>query len=99
MDLYQVLIRPVLTEKSEKLRQQGVYVFEVHPKANKILIKKAVEKIYGVKPRKVNISYKKRKRKRSLTRRFEEGWTSLVKKAYIYLPPEKKDAIKIFEEG
>ena len=56
MDLYEVLKRPVTTEKttilSGELRQ---YTFEVDRRANKHLIKQAVEKIFGVKVVKVNV--------------------------------------------
>ncbi len=55
MDPNQILIRPIITEKSTLLEKENKYVFEVHPKANKIEIKKAFEKIYKVKPIKVNI--------------------------------------------
>ena len=55
MDIYQVIIRPLVTEKGTFLAGRrfegrgGVYCFEVHPDARKVEVKEAVEKIYGVK--------------------------------------------------
>ena len=43
-----VLRKPLVTEKASALNEQGKYGFIVHPKANKVEIKKAVEKMYGV---------------------------------------------------
>jgi len=50
-----ILIRPIVTEKSTFLEKDRKYVFEVSSTANKIEIKKAIEKIYKIKPIKVNI--------------------------------------------
>ena len=44
-----ILIEPVLSEKATQLREEGKYVFKVHPDASKIQIKEAVRKLYGVK--------------------------------------------------
>lgn len=52
---YKHLIQPVITEKVSFLGMYNQYIFEVDPRANKIEIKKAVEKLYGVKPIKINI--------------------------------------------
>lgn len=55
MDIYDVIIEPLLTEKSERLKwEEGKYSFEVHMKANKIEIKRAVSEIYDVDVEKVN---------------------------------------------
>ncbi|MCS7232305.1 MAG: 50S ribosomal protein L23 [Elusimicrobiota bacterium] len=48
VDIFKVLKRPIITEKTTKMRQQGVYVFEVDKSASKPLIKEAVEKIFNV---------------------------------------------------
>lgn len=48
MRIYDTIIRPLETEKSYLLREQGKYVFVVHMKANKLEVKRAVEQIYGV---------------------------------------------------
>jgi len=52
---YKNLVRPIITEKVSFLGMYNQYVFEVDPKSNKVEIKKAIEKLYGVKPIKINI--------------------------------------------
>jgi large subunit ribosomal protein L23 len=54
MEARQVLVRPVLTEKSYGLLDGGVYTFVVHPEATKIEIRQAVEEVFGVRVRQVN---------------------------------------------
>lgn len=50
MTVYDIIKKPVITEKSELLRREyNKYTFEVNPKANKIEIRKAIETIFGVK--------------------------------------------------
>ncbi len=47
--LYQVVIRPVISEKADAMREgKSVYTFEVHPDANKIEVRQAVEAIFQV---------------------------------------------------
>lgn len=48
VDIYAVIKRPIITEKTTKLREQSIYVFEVDRNATKPLIKEAVEKIFNV---------------------------------------------------
>jgi len=52
---YQIIKSPQITEKASKLAEENQYVFKVFPQANKIQIKKAIEKIYGVDVEKVRI--------------------------------------------
>ena len=52
---YQVLVRPIVTEKATETQAQGAYTFEVAPVANKILVARAVEELYNVRPIRVNI--------------------------------------------
>lgn len=59
-----VIIAPVVSEKSYGLIDEGRYTFVVHPKANKTEIKQAVEEIFGVRVRKVNTMNRKGKSKR-----------------------------------
>jgi large subunit ribosomal protein L23 len=59
-----VILRPVVSEKSYALLDQGVYTFVVHPDANKIEIRYAVEQIFNVSVVKVNTLNRKGKRKR-----------------------------------
>ena len=55
MDKYQIIKRPIVSEKTTKLADDRKYTFEVDRKANKIQIKDAVEAIFGVKVEKVNV--------------------------------------------
>lgn len=82
-DIYQVIKRPLVTESvMDKLEKTNTYVFEVHTDANKIQIKKAVERLFNVKVVSVNtarVHGKWRRHKQSVARRPD--W----KKAFIKL--------------
>ncbi|MGO0122804.1 50S ribosomal protein L23 [Desulfothermobacter acidiphilus] len=92
MDAYEVLIKPVVTEKSTSLLQYNKYTFVVHPKATKTDIKRAVEAIFKVKVAKVNTMRVRGKLKRV---RRALGRTPEVKKAIVTLQPGYK--IEVFE--
>lgn len=77
-----IIIRPVISEKSTILRQFRKYEFVVSPFANKIEVKKAVEDIFDVKVEKVNIINKKGKEKRM---GISVGRTSNYKRALVTL--------------
>ena len=64
MNISEVLLRPTITEKSTLLQEDGQYTFEVAPKANKTLVKQAVEENFNVKVLAVNITVNRGKRKR-----------------------------------
>ena len=64
MEARDILIRPLITEKSTELMAEGKYVFIVDKKANKIEIAKAVKEIFNVKVDKVNTVNVKGKTKR-----------------------------------
>ncbi len=64
MNMYQVLKRPILTEKSDYQRDENQYVFEVDRQANKHQIKEAVETIFDVEVLAVNTMVMKPKRRR-----------------------------------
>lgn len=64
MNMYQVLKRPILTEKSDYQRDESQYVFEVDRQANKHQIKEAVETIFDVEVKAVNTMVMKPKRRR-----------------------------------
>ena len=49
MTPHQVIVRPIVTEKSTELTEFNQYVFEVHKNANKIEVRKAVEMVFGVR--------------------------------------------------
>ncbi len=88
----EVLLRPRLTEKAVETMEQGVYVFDVSPRANKVMIKKAIQDVYKVEPVKIAISSIKTKKKRN-PRTGKIGTQSGGKKAYVYL--KKGDSISI----
>jgi len=92
MHLYQVLRRPLITEKNATLQAQGKYAFEVAGEANKLQIKQAVEKAFKVKVTAVNVMTVPGKERRVgghlvLT----QSW----KKAIVTLQPG--DKIELFE--
>ena len=59
-----VVLKPVVSEKSYSLLDAGVYTFVVHPDANKTEIRQAIETIFGVRVTKVNTLNRKGKKKR-----------------------------------
>jgi len=61
---YDIIIRPIITEKSNRHMAYNKYTFEVHPDANKVEIKKAIEEIFSVKVEKVHTVNMKPKPKR-----------------------------------
>jgi len=90
---YDIIIRPVITEKSMNEMADRKYTFVVDRNANKIQIKKAVEEIFGVKVEKVNTMNMKGKRKR--LGRFE-GRRPNWKKAIVKITEDSKP-IEFFE--
>lgn len=79
-----ILIRPVISEKSYSLLDQNKYTFIVHPDANKTEIKIAVERVFGVKVQRggVNIINREGKRRRT---RFGYGRRASTKRAIVTL--------------
>ncbi len=77
-----VIIAPVITEKSESLKLQNVYVFKVAKKANKTQIKNEIEKRFNVRVLSVNTLNAVQKNRR--VGRYT-GLTSAYKKAYVKL--------------
>ncbi len=63
MNLEEVIKQPVLTEKAMENQENGCYLFWVLPKANKEQIKRAVEKLFGVKPKSVRTAGVGKKKK------------------------------------
>ena len=91
---YDVIIRPVITEKSMADMGEKKYTFLVHPEANKTQIKEAVDKMFeGTKVKSVNTINSDGKKKR---RGMVVGKTAKTKKAIVALTEESKD-IEIFE--
>ena len=93
MNARDIILAPVITEKSVAALSEKKYTFRVADGANKIEIAKAVEEIFGVKVAKVNtISMKGKKRRMG---RFE-GYTSDWKKAVVTLTEDSK-TIEFFD--
>ncbi len=92
MHSYEVLQRPVITEKNTLLIEHNKYTFEVARSANKPQIKEAVEKAFKVKVVSVNVIHVPGKMRRAGRRR---GMTSSWKKAVVTLEPGNK--IELFE--
>lgn len=80
--LYDVIRKPLITEKATMASEHGAVVFEVDIAANKPLIKEAVETLFGVKVKAVNTTITKGKAKRF---RGQLGTRKDVKKAYVTL--------------
>ena len=92
MHLYEVIRRPVITEKNTLLSEQNKYTFEVAKDANKPQIKAAVEMAFKVKVVSVNVMHVPGKMRRAGRRR---GMTPSWKKAIVTLVPS--DKIELFE--
>ena len=91
---YDVIISPVVTEKSMSMMADKKYTFLVHPDANKTMIKEAVEKMFnGTKVKSVNTMNLDGKNKR---RGMTFGKTAKTKKAVVALTEDSAD-IEIFE--
>ena len=91
---YDVIKKPVITEKSMNVMGEKKYTFLVHPEANKTQIKEAVEKMFeGTKVKNVNTMNLDGKKKR---RGLVVGKTAKTKKAIVALTEDSKD-IEIFE--
>ena len=86
MDLYHIIIRPLVTEKSthqtthHSARRGGAYSFEVHPEASKAQVKDAVQKLYGVRVLSVRTANRQGKLRRY---RWRWGRTRKTKKAVV----------------
>jgi len=87
-----ILLAPVISEKSYGLIEEGTYTFLVHPDSNKTQIKIAVEKVFGVKVTSVNTANRQGKRKRT---RFGYGTRKSTKRALVTISADSKP-IEIF---
>ena len=88
-----VILAPVVSEKSYSLLDDNAYTFRVHPHANKTEIRQAVETIWDVKVISVNTLNRKGKSSRF---RYTEGKRADTKRAVVKLAPG--DSIEIFEQ-
>ena len=88
----EVLLAPVVSEKSYSLIGDGKYVFRVHPDAHKTQVRQAVEELFGVKVEGVNVlKVKAKPKRRGMIKGTKPGW----KKAIVQL--REGDTIEIFE--
>ena len=92
MTAREVVIRPVVSEKSYALLAANKYTFRVHNDAHKTQIRQAIEEVFGVRVQGVRTSWVKSKPKR---RGWASGRTRRWKKAVVQLHPE--DSIELFE--
>ena len=93
-NVYDIIIRPIITERSMEAVADKKYVFEVAPTAGKIEIKNAVEEIFGVKVAKVNtVNYDGKAKRLGVGR---PGHRKSWKKAYVQLTSDSK-TIEMFE--
>jgi large subunit ribosomal protein L23 len=90
----EVIIRPVVSEKSYELLAANKYTFRVHPRAHKTQVRQAVEEVFSVRVRDVRTLSVKSKPKR---RGYTSGRTRRWKKAVVQLHPD--DSIELFEGG
>jgi large subunit ribosomal protein L23 len=92
MDARQVIIRPVVSEKSYALMAEGKYTFRVHERAHKLQIARAIEEIFDVHVRSVKTSKVNSKPKR---RGLNTGRSRSWKKAIVQLSAGER--IELFE--
>ena len=88
----EVLLAPVVSEKSYALIEERKYSFRIHPDAHKTQVRQAVEQLFGVHVESVNVlQVRSKPKRRGLTRGRKPGW----KKAVVQLRPG--ESIEIFE--
>ena len=92
MNSNDLIIRPIISEKTTELMEQNKYVFEVARKANKLMVKKAIKDLFEIDAEQVNILNVRGKNRRL---RFRVGKRAAWKKAIVTLTAGQK--IEIFE--
>ncbi len=100
MEADEIILAPVLTEKTNAMREREIksYVFHVHRKANKIQIMKAVHELFSVNPESCRVMNVRGKPRVARTRSgFRTGHTRDWKKAIVTLP--RGERIEVFEGG
>jgi large subunit ribosomal protein L23 len=96
LEASQIVLRPVISEKSMDNTRVSKYTFAVHEDANKLQIKDAVEELFKVTVVDVNvINTKPKEKSRNRGRGRVQGWTSAWKKAIVTVGPN--DKIEFFE--
>jgi large subunit ribosomal protein L23 len=89
-----VILEPIVSEKSYALLEQGVYTFKVHPRSSKPEIRDAVESIFGVTVTNVNTLNRQGKRKRN---RKSGGWGKRADTKRALVTLAEGDSIELFE--
>lgn len=85
---FEIIQASIYTEKADRLREShNCFTFRVHPLANKLQIRRAVETLFQVKVKKVRIVHMKAKPRGRMWRRGRSGTKAAWKKAYVQLPP------------
>ena len=92
-ELLSIVNKPIITDKTTKLLENNQYCFQVNIKADKLIIKEAIEYIFNVKVEKVNTCHEPRKQRK--VGRFK-GYKTQYKKAIVTL--SKDDKINLFSE-
>jgi large subunit ribosomal protein L23 len=88
----EVLLAPVVSEKSYSLIEEGKYVFRIHPDAHRTQVRQAVEELFNVHVEGVNVlKVQSKPKRRGLTKGIRPGW----KKAIVQL--REGETIEIFE--
>ncbi len=96
LSAHEIILRPIISEKSMDESGRGKYTFAVHDDANKLQIKSAVEELFKVTVLEVNVLTTKAKEKsRNRRRGRTKGWTSPWKKAVVTLAPGER--IELFQ--
>ncbi len=93
MNTKDVLVKPIVTEKTTILTELNKYVFKVDKNATKSSIKQAINAIYNLEPRQINVMVVRGKKKRV---RYKAGYRPSWKKAIVTL--KKGDKINLFDE-
>ena len=92
MEAMQIVLEPVVSEKSYEGTADGIYTFKVHPDAHKTQVRQAIEELFDVKVARVNIvKVQAKPKRRGLIKGTRQGW----KKAVVQL--RAGDKIEIFE--
>lgn len=92
MNANDIILKPVISEKTTELMGINKYVFRVSMKANKLMVYRAVKELFGVDPEKVNVLMVRGKNRRL---RYRTGKRSAWKKAIVTLKAGEK--IELFE--
>ena len=92
MDPHQIIIKPVISEKSYNLIEERKYAFKIHPDAHRLQVRQAVEQLFDVHVERVNIlKVQAKPKRRGLIKGTRPGW----KKAIVQV--REGETIPIFE--